>query len=83
MAMVQSQNRLVPWERIGNVVTRRQVPEDPNSSLLQTMAFASRRLLGGVLLLLGMAMTSTLVLLPVGLPLALLAIALIAAPSGP
>jgi hypothetical protein len=83
MAMVQSQNRLVPWERIGNVVTRRQVPEDPNSSLLQTMAFASRRLLGGVLLLLGMAMISTLVLLPVGLPLALLAIALIAAPSSP
>jgi hypothetical protein len=36
-----------------------------------------------VLLLLGMVMTSTLVLLPVGLPLALLAIALIAAPSSP
>ena len=83
MATVQSQNRLVPWARIGNVVTPRQVPEGPNSTLLQTMAFASRRLLGGVLLLLGMAMTSTLVLLPVGLPLALLAIALIAAPSSP
>ena len=83
MATVQSQNRMVPWARIGNVATPRQVPEDPNSSLLQTMAFASRRLLGGVLLLLGMAMTSTLVLLPVGLPLALLAIALIAAPNSP
>ena len=83
MATVQSQDRLVPWARIGNVVTPRQVTEDPNTSLLQTLAFASRRLLGGVLLVLGMAMTSTLVLLPVGLPLALLAIALIAAPSSP
>jgi len=83
MATVQSQNRMVPWARIGNVVMPRQVPEDPNSSLLQTMAFASRRLLGGVLLLLGMAMTSTLLLLPIGLPLALLAIALIAAPGNP
>ena len=83
MATVQSQNRMVPWARIGNVATPRQVPEDPNSSLLQTLAFASRRMLGGVLLLLGMAMTSTLVLLPVGLPLALLAVALIAAPSSP
>jgi hypothetical protein len=83
MATVQSQNRMVPWARIGNVATPRQVPEDPNSSLLQTLAFASRRLLGGVLLLLGMAMTSTLLLLPVGLPLALLAIALIAAPNSP
>ena len=83
MATVQSQNRLVPWARIGNVVAPRQLPEDANSSLLQTLAFASRRPLGGVLLLLGMAMTSTLVLLPVGLPLALLAIALIAAPSSP
>ena len=83
MATVQSQNRLAPWARIGNDVTPRQVPEGPNSTLRQTMAFASRRLLGGVLLLLGMAMISTLVLLPVGLPLALLAIALIAAPSSP
>ena len=83
MATVQSQNRLAPWARIGNDVTPRQVPEDPNSWLVQTMTVASRRLLGGVLLLLGMAMISTLVLLPVGLPLALLAIALIAAPSSP
>ena len=83
MATVQSQNRLAPWARIGNDVTPRQVPEDPNSSLLQTLAFASRRMLGGVLLLFGMAMTSTLVLLPVGLPLALFAVALIAAPSSP
>jgi hypothetical protein len=42
-----------------------------------------RRLLGAVLLLLGILMTSTLLLLPVGLPLALLAVALIAAPGSP
>jgi hypothetical protein len=36
-----------------------------------------------VLLLLGILMMSTLVLLPVGLPLALFAVALIAAPSNP
>jgi hypothetical protein len=36
-----------------------------------------------MLLLLGILMISTLLLLPVGLPLALLAVALIAAPGSP
>jgi hypothetical protein len=83
MATVQSPNRLAPRVRIGNDVMQGQVPEALNSSLLQTLAFASRRLMGGVLLLLGLVMTSTLVLLPVGLPVVILALALIAAPGSP
>jgi hypothetical protein len=43
----------------------------------------ARRLLGAVLLLLGILMMSTFLLLPVGLPLALFATALIAAPASP
>ena len=82
MATVQSQNRVVPGARIGNVVMpRRPSAAGPNSSLLQTLAVAGRRLLGAVLLLLGILMVSTFVLLPVGLPAVLLAMALIAAPS--
>jgi hypothetical protein len=42
---------------------------------------AGRRLLGVVLLLLGIMMNFTFVLLPVGVPLALFAVALIAAPD--
>jgi hypothetical protein len=42
-----------------------------------------QRLLGVVLLLLGILMMSTLLLLPVGLPLALFAVALVAAPDDP
>jgi hypothetical protein len=45
------------------------------------LADVGRRLLGAVLLLLGILMMSTLWLLPVGLPVALLAVALIAAPN--
>ena len=44
---------------------------------------AGRRLLGVVLLLLGILMTFTLVLLPVGVPLALFAVALIAGLGDP
>ena len=50
---------------------------------MPALAVGGRRLLGGVLLLLGILLMSTLLLLPVGLPLALLAVALIAAPSSP
>jgi hypothetical protein len=47
------------------------------------LAFVGRTLLGAVLLFLGILMIATLFLLPVGLPLALLGVALIAAPSSP
>ena len=53
----------------------------PSPSGLQTLWVAGRRLLGVVLLFLGILMNFTLVLLPVGMPLAFLAVALIAAPD--
>jgi hypothetical protein len=53
----------------------------PSLSVVRTLAFEGRKLLGAVLLLFGVLMMSTLLLLPVGLPLALLAVALIAAPN--
>ena len=46
-------------------------------------AFEGRRLLGVVLLFLSVLMMSTLLLLPIGLPVALFALALIAAPNNP
>jgi hypothetical protein len=84
MATVQAWHRLPLRTQLPNAVAGRgpSAPA-PSLSLLQTLAPACRRLLGAVLLLLGIAMMSTLLLLPVGLPLALLAVALIAAPDGP
>ncbi len=52
-------------------------------SIVRTLAFEGRRLLGAVLLLLSVLMMSTLLLLPIGLPVALFALALIAAPNNP
>jgi len=52
-------------------------------SVVRTLAFEGRRLLGAVLLLLSVLMMSTLLLLPIGLPVALFALALIAAPNNP
>jgi hypothetical protein len=68
MASVHLSNRLDPGRGFG-------------TSSLRTLSVAGRRLLGVVLLLLGILMTFTLVLLPVGVPLALLAVALIVAPG--
>ena len=77
MTSIPASNRLVPrWQQ------RRAAPgRNPGPALLETVAVAARRLLGAVLLLLGILLMSTLVLLPVGLPLALLAVALLAAPG--
>jgi hypothetical protein len=50
---------------------------------MQTLGVAGRSLLGAVLLLLGILIVSTFVLLPVGLPVVLLAVALIAARCSP
>jgi hypothetical protein len=83
MATVQLSNRAALRLRLRNTPADRS-PGDlgPSPSLLQTLACASRRMVGVVLLLLAILVMSTLLLLPVGLPLALLAVALIAAPSG-
>jgi hypothetical protein len=84
MATVQASNPLALRARLRNAVADRgPSAPGPSPSLLQTLAFAGRRLLGAVLLLSGILMMSTFVLLPVGLPVALLAVALIAAPSSP
>jgi hypothetical protein len=83
MATVHLENRLVPCARIVNAVMHPPSVEGPDSSLLQTLAVVGRKLLGAVLLLLGILMISTLLLLPIGLPMVLLAVALIAAPSRP
>jgi hypothetical protein len=51
--------------------------------ILQELACMGRCLLGAALLLVGILAMSTLWLLPVGLPLALVGAALISAPAGP
>ena len=82
MATVQLATRLALRARLREAATdRRPGPSVPSPSVLPTLFFASRRLLGTVLLLLAALMIFTLVLLPVGLPLALLGVALLAAPG--
>ena len=82
MATVHLSNRLDLGARLRNARTE-EVSDAPAPSPPgpRTLLVVGRRLLGVVLLLLGILMTFTLVLLPVGVPLALLAVALIAAPS--
>jgi hypothetical protein len=55
----------------------------PHRTLVENLGYLSRVLLGVLLLLFAGALTLTLVLLPIGLPLALVALALIAAPAHP
>ena len=64
------------------VARARDVPS-ASTSLAQALGHLSQVLLGVLLLLLGGALLLTLWLLPVGLPLALLGMALIAAPGNP
>jgi hypothetical protein len=83
MATIQSSIRLIPrvWPRNG--AADRARAQRPSYSLPQALAFAGRRLLGAVLLVVSIIMIFTLLLLPIGLPAALVAVALIAAPSSP
>jgi hypothetical protein len=82
MANIHTSNRLAPgWQPRRAVEGRNPITSGPSPALLQTLAVAGRRLLGAVLLPLGILLMSTLVLLPVGLPLALFAVALLAAPA--
>jgi hypothetical protein len=84
MATVQSSNRLALRAQLRNAAAGRSPgAPGPSPSVLRTLAYGGRRLLGAGLLPLGILMMSTFLLLPVGLPLALLAVALIAAPSSP
>ena len=53
-----------------------------NPSVARVFGLASQRLCGMVLVFVGILLVSTFLLLPVGLGLALLGVALIAAPAG-
>jgi hypothetical protein len=52
-------------------------------SLAQKFSHLARVLLGITFLVLGIALTLTLVLMPIGLPLALVGVALMASPTEP
>jgi hypothetical protein len=82
MATVLSSTHLARRPRLRNTAAD-ESPRflAPRVLVLQTLTFECRRLIGAVLLLLGVLMMSTLLLLPFGLPLSLLGVALIAAPS--
>jgi hypothetical protein len=84
MATVRSTIRLALWARLRNpAANRTRLAPEASPSVLRTLALGGRRLLGVMLLLLGILMVSTLLLLPVGLPLALLGTALVVAPDDP
>jgi hypothetical protein len=82
MATVQAMNRLV-LQMEKTIARPRPHASELLISVVRTLAFEARRLLGAALLFVGTCMMSTLLLLPVGLPLALVAVALIAAPRDP
>jgi hypothetical protein len=82
MATVHLSNRLDPCARLRNTGAQEaSVAPAPSPSSLRTLSVAGRKLLGVVLLLLSILMNSTLVLLPLGVPLALFSMALIASPG--
>jgi hypothetical protein len=83
MATLQSSNHVLP--RIGTRratgVRRSTIVPSSSPSLAQRFGHLAQALLGITFLLLGIALVLTLVLMPIGLPLALVGVALIAAPS--
>ena len=86
MAALQTTNRVLPHIRpIRKAPRVRQSPIVPSTSpsLAQNFGHLAQVLLGITFLVLGIALVLTLVLLPIGLPLALVGVALIAAPGDP
>jgi hypothetical protein len=84
MAALQTSNRVLPHiRRIPKAPRVRPSPIVPftSPSLAQNFCHLAQVLLGITFLVLGIALVLTLVLLPIGLPLALFGMALIAAPS--
>ena len=83
MATIQSSKQLLGRMWGGHAVVVERAPDVARASPLLTQALGQlgQLLLGVLLLLLGSGLLLTLWLLPVGLPLALLGTALIAAPS--
>jgi hypothetical protein len=85
MATIQSSKQLLARLLVRDRAVVGLDPDVPAArpSLTQDLARLGRVWLGVLLLLLGSALLLTLWLLPVGLPLALLGMALIAAPGNP
>jgi hypothetical protein len=85
MATIQSSKQLLARLLVRDRVVVGPDPDVPSArpSLTQDLGHLGQVLLGVLLLLLGSVLLLTLWLLPVGLPLALLGMALIAAPSNP
>jgi hypothetical protein len=85
MATIQSSNHVLARALVRHAAVVARAPDAPPAgpSLAQDLGHLGRVLLGGLLLLLGGALVLTLWLLAVGLPLALLGVALIAAPGNP
>jgi len=85
MATIQTSKQLLARLLVRDRAVVGPVPDVPaeRPSLAQALGHLGQVLLGVLLLLLGCALLLTLWLLPVGLPLALLGMALIAAPGSP
>ena len=83
MATIQSSKQLLARMWGGHAVVAERAPDVAwaSPSLVQALGQLGQMLLGVLLLLLGSVLLLTLWLLPVGLPLALLGTALIAAPG--
>ncbi len=83
MATIPSANRLRARILARPSAVERRAPDvpAPTASMTQELGHFCQVLFGVLFLLLGVALLLTLVLLPVGLPLALLGIAMIAAPG--
>ncbi len=83
MATVQSSNHRLARTLLRQAAVVERGPDLPPArlSLAQILGHLGQRLLGVTLLVLGVALVLTLVLMPVGLPLALLGVALLAAPG--
>ena len=85
MATIQLSKLMLARRLVCDPVVVARASDVPSAitSLAQALCHLSQVLLGVLLLLLGGALLLTLWLLPVGLPLALLGMALIAAPGNP
>ena len=85
MATIQSSKQMLARRLIRDpaVLARARDVSSASTSLAEFLGHLSQVLLGVLLLVLGGALVLTLWLLPVGLPLALLGMALIAAPGNP
>jgi hypothetical protein len=83
MAPIQASERVRVRMQVRNgpVVERKAYLQSASPSPAQILGHFAQELLGIALILLGIGLVFTLVLMPIGLPIALVGIALLAAPS--